>query len=288
MPAGEKPAVEPSAPGVPPDPGEAELVDDAFWYRYLTVGDPRELALRRVFAHLPSSPRCKACAAPFGSFGGPVMRLIGKGQSDINPRLCNACFGYMRSHRGGAEIECSLMFADVRGSTSLAERMSATEFRTLMSRFYRVATKAVFDNDGSVDKFVGDEVMAMFFPLASGDEHPAKAVAAARQLLEATGHEDSGGPWLPMGAGVHTGRAWVGALGDDVHVELTAVGDAVNVTARLASVAAAGEILVSTDTARAAGLDAGAPSRKVELKGKAEPVEVVPITVGPRPARVAS
>jgi adenylate cyclase len=265
-----------------------DLVDDAFWYRYLTVGDPRELALRRLFAHLPSSPRCKACAAPFGSFGGPVMRLIGKGPSTINPRLCNTCYDDMRSHRGGAEIECSLMFADVRGSTTIAERMSASEFRALMNRFYRVATKAVFDNDGSVDKFVGDEVMATFFPLVSGDEHPAKAVAAARRLLEATGHEDPGGPWLPMGAGVHTGKAWVGALGDDAHVELTAVGDAVNVTARLASAAAAGAILVSADTARATAIDGGAARRHVELKGKAGPVEVVPIMIGPRRDRPAA
>ena len=287
MAAGTDPAVEPTEQ-VQPDAAEPALPDDAIWHRYLTVGDPRELALRRVLAHLPSSPRCKACAAPFGSFGGPVMRLIGKGPSNINPRLCNACFNYMRSHRGGAEIECSLMFADVRGSTSLAERMSATEFRALMNRFYRVATKAVFDNDGSVDKFVGDEVMAMFFPLASGDEHAAKAVAAARQLLEATGHEDPSGPWLPMGAGVHTGRAWVGALGDDVHVELTAVGDAVNVTARLASIAAAGEILVSADTARAAGIDGGGARRQVELKGKAGPVEVIPIAVAPRGDRPAA
>jgi len=287
MTAGSEPALDPAEPGQA-GKGTPELEDNAFWYRYLTVGDPRELALRRVFAHLPSSPRCKACAAPFGSFGGPVMRLIGKGQSNINPRLCNACFDYMRSHRGGAEITCSLMFADVRGSTSLAERMSATEFRALMNRFYRVATRAVFDNDGSVDKFVGDEVMAMFFPLASGEGHPAKAVAAARQLLEATGHSDPDGPWLPMGAGVHTGRAWVGALGDEVHVELTAVGDAVNVTARLASVAAAGEILVSAETARAAGIEAGAVRRTVELKGKAEPVEVVPIVIGSKGERTAA
>ena len=287
MPAGNEPTVD-VAEQEQTGAGDPDLVDDAFWYRYLTVGDPRELALRRVFAHLPSSPRCKACAAPFGSFGGPVMRLIGKGPSSINPRLCNACFSYMRGHRGGAEITCSLMFADVRGSTGIAERMSATEFRALMSRFYRVATKAVFDNDGSVDKFVGDEVMAMFFPLASGEEHPAKAVAAARQLLIATGHTDPGGPWLPMGAGVHTGRAWVGALGDEVHVELTAVGDAVNVTARLASVAAAGEILVSADTARAAGIDVGATRRKVELKGKAEPVEVIPIVIGSKGERTAA
>jgi len=283
---GERPATdEPDHPSAAV--ASQDLADDAFWYRYLTVGDPRELALRRVFAHLPSSPRCKACAAPFGSLGGPVMRLIGKGPSSINPRLCNACFDYMRGHRGGAEITCSLMFADVRGSTSLAEGMSATEFRALMSRFYRVATRAVFDSDGSVDKFVGDEVMAMFFPLASGEEHPAKAVAAAKRLLEATGHGQPGGPWLPMGAGVHTGRAWVGAIGDEMHVELTAVGDAVNVTARLASVAAAGEILVSADTARAAGIDAGATRRTVELKGKAEPVEVVPITIGPNGGRTA-
>jgi adenylate cyclase len=130
--------------------------------------------------------------------------------------------------------------------------------------------------------------MAMFFPLASGDEHPAKAVAAARQLLQATGHEDPGGPWLPMGAGVHTGKAWVGALGDDVHVELTAVGDAVNVTARLAAIAAAGEILVSAETARAADIDGGGARRRVELKGKAEAVEVVPIIIGSKVARPAA
>jgi len=270
MTVGDSPSGEATPPGA--------LEDDAFWYRFLTAGDPRELALRRVFGRIPASPRCSLCAAPFRGLGSPVMRLIGKGQSDINPRLCSACFDYMRTHRGGAEIDCTMLFADVRGSTSLAERMSATEFRALMTRFYGVATKAVFDHDGSVDKFVGDEVMAMFFPLASGDEHPAKAVAAARQLLEATGHHDHGGPWLPMGAGVHTGRAWVGAIGDDVHVELTAVGDAVNVTARLASVAGAGEILVSSTTAVRAGIDPAAnEERLLELKGKSEPLPTVVI-----------
>jgi adenylate cyclase len=261
-------------------PGQPGVEEDAFWYDYLTKGDPQERALRRVFAHLPASPRCKACAAPFGGLGGPVMRFVGKGPSNINPNLCNGCFDYMRSHRGGAEIECSLMFADVRGSTHIAEQMSATAFRSLMNRFYRVATSAVFGNDGSVDKFVGDEVMAMFFPLAAGTEHPAKALAAAVALLRATGHEDPGGPWLPMGAGVHTGTAWVGALGDATHVELTAIGDAVNVAARLASVAAAGEILVSEDTARIARVDGTGERRTIELKGKAEPVAVVSLTIG--------
>jgi adenylate cyclase len=212
--------------------------------------------LRKFLARLPASPRCKACAAPFTGTGGYVMRRIGKGPSSMTPNLCNACFEYMRKHRGGAEIELTLMFADVRGSTTLAESMTATDFRTLMDRLYRAAAQAVYGHDGGIDKFVGDEVMAMFFPLAAGERHAEKAIAAARELLEATGHGRPGGPWLPMGAGVHTGTAWVGALGDDSRIELTALGDAVNVAARLASLAETGEILMSTATARMAGLTA--------------------------------
>ncbi len=210
------------------------------------------------------------------------MRLIGKGPSDQNPNLCGGCFSYMRKHRGGAEIELSLLFADVRGSTTLAEGMSARDYSALMERFYRVAAHAVFGNDGGIDKFVGDEVMAMFFPLASGDSHPAKAIRAATDLLVATGHAEPSGPWLPMGAGVNTGQAWVGALGDETHVELTALGDAVNVAARLASSARAGEIIVSASAATAARLDGELDRQTIELKGKLEPIEVVRLTVSPR------
>src|SRR5207302_32937 len=140
-------------------------------------------------------------------------------------------------HKGGATIECTMLFADVRGSTMIAEGMSASSFHGLMARFYHLATEAVYAHDGSVDKFVGDEVVAMFFP-GRGDGPASQAIAAARAILAQTGHSDPAGPWLPVGAGVHTGPAWVGAIGDDLHVELTAVGDAVNTAARLASRAA--------------------------------------------------
>jgi adenylate cyclase len=66
-------------------------------------------------------------------------------------------------HHGGAEIECSFLFADVRGSTAIAEGMSPSSFHRLLDRFFTTASKVVFDHDGSVDKFVGDELMAMFF-----------------------------------------------------------------------------------------------------------------------------
>ena len=249
---------------------------DEFWRDYLTKGSGPERTMRRVLQFIPANPRCSACAAPFAGIGAPAMRLIGKRRSDGNPKLCNSCFAYMRKHRGGAEIECTMLFADVRGSTTLAEQMSPKAFQELLGRFYRIASHQVFDHDGSVDKFVGDEVVAMFFPLASGLGHPAKAVEAARAIMRETGHGSPSGPWLPVGAGVHTGEAWVGALGDDAYVELTALGDAVNVAARLASVAGAGEILVSSTTALRAGIDPRAnEERLLELKGRSEPLPTI-------------
>jgi adenylate cyclase len=105
-------------------------------------------------------------------------------------------------------------------------------------------------------------------------------VAAARALLAATGHGEPVGAWVPVGVGVHSGRAWVGAVGEPPHVELTAVGDAVNTAARLASAALAGEAIVSLDAARAAGLDPDLEVRSLELKGKQLPTDVVTLRVG--------
>jgi adenylate cyclase len=191
----------------------------------------------------------------------------------------------MSANRGGAEIETSFLFADVRGSTSMAERMTATEFRGLLDRFYAIATAAVVEHDGSIEKFVGDEVVALYFPLLSGHRHTEQAIDTAKAMLRATGHEDSAGPWLPLGAGVHTGPAWVGAVGDGSRIELTALGDTVNTAARIAAKAGIGEILVSAAAATASDLDAGLERRSLELKGKAAATDVVVVRVGaPVPA----
>jgi adenylate cyclase len=211
------------------------------------------------------------------------MRIIGKWPSRQSPKMCDSCFAFVAKHHGGAEIEVSLLFADVRGSTTLAEQMPSAQFRDLMSRFYSTATKVVFDHDGSVDKFVGDELVAMFYPLLTGERHAARAVEAAQALLRATGHEDADGPWVPIGAGVHTGPAWVGAVGEGPRTELTVLGDNVNIAARLATTAQAGEVLVTTDAATAADLDPKLERRRLELKGKQEVTEVVTLRVGPPP-----
>ena len=263
-------------PGDPPaDAGEE------FWREFLTQGHTLERRLRGVFKHLPSEPRCKLCAAPFAGPAAPIMRLAGKGQATKSPNTCAQCFTFIASHRGGAEIEASMLFADIRGSTTIAEGTSPSAFRALLDRFYTVASKVVFDHDGLLDKLFGDELVALFVPLFAGDDYPIKAVRAAEALLRATGHDDPGGPWVPLGAGVHTALTWYGAVGQGDFVELTALGDAMNTTARLASTAQAGEILVTTAAAAAAGLDPGLERRSLELKGKQQPTDVVSIRVGP-------
>ena len=263
--------------GRPPASGE----DEAFWRDYLTNGDRMERRVRRVFRSLPHGPRCQLCAAPFAGAAAPFMRAIGKQPATKNPHVCQSCFSFIATHHGGAEIEASFLFADIRGSTGLAERLSSAQFHALLDRFYATASAIVFEHDGGVDKFVGDELVAFFFPLMAGPDHARKAVDCGLALLRATGHADTTDPWVPVGAGVHTGLAWVGAVGDANHTEVTALGDAVNVTARLASVAAAGEVLVSTAAAAAAGLDPDLERVSLELKGKQQPTEVVRIRVAP-------
>jgi len=253
--------------------------DEAFWREYLESPDSKQAAGRRLFSRIPSSPRCRLCASPFAGAGGSLMRLIGTRPSEGNPALCNRCARVMIKHHGGAEVEGAMLFADIRGSTSMAERLSAGEFHAILDRFYTVASEVVFAHDGIVDKFVGDELVAAFPPMLSGHRHAARAVEAARSLLEVTGHAEPGGPWAPVGAGVHAGRVWFGVVGEGAHVELTSVGDVVNTTARLAAAAGPGEILVSVDAAAAAGLPPGLERRSLDLKGKEQPVEVVSLRV---------
>lgn len=252
---------------------EQSALEEA-WRGYLTGTHPHLKRERRLFRLLPSAPRCKLCNSPFRSIGGMLMRLIGKQRSTKNPNYCNMCNVTLRRFQGGAEVPLTMLFADVRGSTTLAERMTPSEFTHLLNRFYHTANHVLIDSDALVDKLVGDEVIGLYPPYLS--DHPARAIRAARDLLLATGHGEPGGPWLPIGAGVHTGVAYVGIVGSEETVyDLTALGDAVNITARLASLAGPGEILISNAAHDAAGLELGPlEPRRLQLKGRTEPVDV--------------
>lgn len=258
------------------DTGPAEPDSSEIWRAILTGTDQRYSRTRRFLRRLPSAPRCKMCAAPFGGFGAPLMRAMGRGPWDKNHHYCGVCFTVLQNLRGGAEIECTLLFADVRGSTSLAESISPSAFRQLMARFYNTASRVLIERDAIVDKYVGDEVVAIFIPALAGEAHAERAIQSARALLTATGNVSGSTPWLPLGAGVHSGIAYVGSVGEGRGAELTALGDVVNVAARLAAAAGAGEIFCSEVAVRAAGLSLRDHQRRtLGIRGRSEATDVV-------------
>jgi len=247
---------------------------EAGWRHMLMEGERAPRNARHVFRLLPANPRCKLCNAPFKGWGGSLMRMIGRPQSTKNPRYCEPC---EFQEPGGAEVEISMLFADIRGSTSIAEKLSPAEFSRLIANFYEVATTVLIQADALIDRLVGDEVIGLFIPGFAGSTHSARAIEAARALLSRLGYDTAGTDSLPVGIGIHTGLAFVGVVqgGVDKVSDFTALGDNVNIAARLASSAAAGEILVSEAALEASGIDPGTSEyRKLSLKGKSEPIGV--------------
>jgi len=232
---------------------------------------------RRLFRLLPSDPRCATCLAPFTGPGATLVKaFFNKEPSKMNPLMCNTCEDALRQLHFGVEVEMSMLFADIRGSTTLAETLAPIDFRNLIDRFYTETTHVLMHSLAMIDKLAGDEVSGYYVPGIAGERFASRSVQAAQDILSVTGHAEPEGPWAPVGVGIHTGVAYFGAVGSgDDMVELTALGDAVNVAARLGSEADAGEVVISNETAQKAGVDTSMlEKRTVELKGKSEPMDV--------------
>jgi len=235
-------------------------------------------AFSSVMRRLPSEPRCRLCNAPFGGPGGRVMARFGFGPSRKNPTLCNTCFE--KAPMGGVEMEIGVLFADVRGFTSLAEEMAPDDVAKLLNRFYAAAS-TVLSRSAIIDKLVGDEVMALYVPqLFRGEGWQDDIVRDARELLAAVGYE-AAAPWLEVGVGVDIGPAYVGNVGAGDVKDFTALGDVVNTAARLQAQAAPGQIVISGRLfGRLSAAPADARAATLSLKGKrqAERAHVVDAT----------
>jgi len=254
----------------------------------LTGEDPALHKLRRWWRHVPSSPRCKLCAAPFNGPGRLLTRVVMHGTS-TNPLVCNYCFNKLRDHPGGAEIEISVLFADIRGSTGIAERTSAASFSRLVQQFYRGAARAIDEHAGIVDKFLGDGVMALFVPVIAGEAHAARGIDAGRAVLNASEAPGLVAGGVRVGVGLHTGEAFVGAVGTADRLDFSALGDTVNVAARLGSVAGPGELVVSATAWTASGAtDAAAEPRTIDVVGRTAPLNVVVLRPGEVPAAASA
>ena len=239
--------------------GKPERGSEAWWVDYLTHGHQLEGMARWLFPKLPSNPRCKICNVPFRGFGR-VFSRFGWSPSKKNPSMCGFCSE--RLPAGGADVPVAIFVVDVRGYTSLSETVSPSELVSQMSAFFNVATEVLMRHDALIDKYLGDAVQALFLPGVAGPDYVRSAYLAGQEILRRVTD-------LPIGVSIHAGVCYVGNVGSNHIVDLTAMGDVVNVTHRLQSAASSGTMVVSSSVYGELGI-AGWEALELELKGKAE------------------
>jgi adenylate cyclase len=215
----------------------------------------------RLNRHLPANPRCKLCYVPFGGLG----RILGIRPSRKNSNFCRSCFE--SAPNGGQETEIGVLFADARGYTTWATHEEPTNVATALNRFYQGATASLMAHDAIIDKFAGDEVMAIFLseiPTLGAKMCDQMLAAAEEMMVAAKGSFKE----LPIGVGLHCGTAWVGNVGAEEMKDFTALGDVVNVAARLQGCAGPGQIVMSDEVFRRIAEPPQAAEQWFQVKGK--------------------
>ncbi len=250
---------------------KGEPLSSADWAAYFELAsDPTGRTARRLLASLPSSPRCGICGAPFAGFGAHLLRPLGYRQSRKSPNLCAVCVE--SAPPGGMTTEAGVLFADIRGFTSLSEQRDPEEVSALLRSFYRNAERVLFP-EAIIDKLIGDEVMALYLPMYGRFEEAAPVMMRhARELLRAIGYGGEGEPFAEIGIGLDYGEAFVGNVGEGGVSDFTAIGDVVNTASRLQGQAKGGEIVASARLVERLPQPPPGERLELELKGKAEPV----------------
>jgi adenylate cyclase len=181
---------------------------------------------------------------------------------------------------GGENQMATILFADIRGFTRLSERMPPQQIVELLNEFFSEMTDLIFDHAGTLDKYLGDGIMALFgapWPKPDDAQRAVKTAAAMQRALTALNRQwqARGQEALQMGLGINSGQVTAGNIGSSKRMDYTVIGDAVNLASRLCANAAGGQILISESTFSA--INGGFPARRLEslrVKGKAAPVEV--------------
>jgi adenylate cyclase len=181
---------------------------------------------------------------------------------------------------GGENQIATILFADIRGFTRLSERLPPQQVVELLNEYFSEMTDLIFENGGTLDKYLGDGIMALFgapWPKPDDAQRSVKTAAEMQRALTALNRqwEARGQEPLQMGLGINTGQVTAGNIGSAKRMDYTVIGDAVNLASRLCANAAGGQILISESTFRE--IDGGFPARRLEtlrVKGKAAAVEV--------------
>ncbi len=187
---------------------------------------------------------------------------------------------------GGVNQTVTVLFADIRGFTSLSEKEKPEKVVSLLNRYFSLMSEIIFAHGGTLDKYIGDGLMAIFGAPTASEEDALNAVKAAvtmqkrlpplNEELRAEGYSP-----ISIGIGLHTGEALIGYIGSDKRSEYTAIGDTVNLASRLESNAGGGQILMSEATAEASGnLIPINPREPLTVKNRVQPVKVLEVRWG--------
>ncbi len=199
----------------------------------------------------------------------------------LSPNLVDEIVsGALHLEQGGMRRHVTMLFADIRGFTTMSERHTPEEMVTTLNDYFEVMVDVLFRHGGTLDKYVGDEIIGLFGAPVELADAPLRAVRCALDMLKALEEfnrirtERQLDP-LNIGIGLNTGSVIAGAIGSSRTLQYTVIGDAVNVASRLCSVAKSGEIIVSESTKNACGLHVTAQAREpVVVKGKAAPLQI--------------
>jgi adenylate cyclase len=203
-------------------------------------------------------------------------------RSFVPPQLAESLASGAIAERREAEV--SVLFADIRGYSTIAERMSAAQIADILARQLGAMGEVVAAHGGSLDELLGDAVMAVFGAPEAMSDHAERALRCAIAMQGRQRELNAEGwtadlPEIGIGVGVNTGTVIAGTVGGGGRLKYTVVGDAVNVAARLQAEARAGEILASASTIAAADGVRCEPVGRRRVKGREEPVEVFRVVV---------
>jgi adenylate cyclase len=245
--------------------------ESEYWARILGGEEAAVSTVQSIFRKVPSPPRCKLCKAPFSGPYAPMLRLLGFRRWALNRQICRWCVRDLEKHKGGAEIDVSVAYVDIRDSTAIAESMSPRDFTLGLESYLGVVSRGVDAEQGVIDHMAGDGVMAFWIPGFVGALHALRALTSATLIATDIASAREAGGGFPAGVGVHTGRAYVGVVGEAGSQDFTIVGDVANTVARLSSQGAEGEVVISEQVARATNLDTSKlHHRLLQLKGKSD------------------
>jgi adenylate cyclase len=192
--------------------------------------------------------------------------------------------GELTIEKGGRQQEVTMLFSDIRGFTTMSDGRPPQEIVNTLNEYFEVMVDILFKYSGTLDKFVGDEIIGLFGAPIAIDDAPFKAVACALAMLQALEEFNrtraaENQAAIRIGIGINTGNVITGSIGSTRALQYTAIGDAMNVASRLVNVAGSGEIIVSEDTYRQiVGRVEATALPPVKVKGKAEELKVYRLT----------